>query len=139
MGERVWPSFAFKSIGLMLLTASVLCAMGGLAQINAVWLYGPFNPAEVSSASQPDWYMGWLDGALRLYPAWEIRAFGFEVPGAVLPGGRAGRGHLHRAVPLAVHRGPHHGRPATSTTCSTDPATRPGAPRSAWRRSPSSR
>jgi ubiquinol-cytochrome c reductase cytochrome b subunit len=85
VGERVWPSFAFKSVGLMFLTTAVLCAMGGLAQINPIWLYGPFRPAEVSSASQPDWYMGWLDGALRLYPAWEIRAFGFEVPAPFFP------------------------------------------------------
>jgi ubiquinol-cytochrome c reductase cytochrome b subunit len=81
----VWPSFAFKSLGLMFLTTAVLCAMGGLAQINPIWLYGPFRPAEVSSASQPDWYMGWLDGALRLYPAWEVRAFGFEVPAPFFP------------------------------------------------------
>jgi len=85
VGERVWPSFAFKSVGLMLLTTSVLSALGGLAQINPVWLYGPFRPAEVSSASQPDWFMGWLDGALRLYPGWEIRAFGYEVPAPFFP------------------------------------------------------
>jgi len=85
VGERVWPSFAFKSVGLMLLTTSVLSALGGLAQINPVWLYGPFRPAEVSSASQPDWFMGWLDGALRLFPGWEIRAFGYEVPAPFFP------------------------------------------------------
>ena len=85
VGERVWPSFAFKSVGLMLLTTAVLSALGGLAQINPVWLYGPFRPAEVSSASQPDWFMGWLDGALRLFPGWEIRAFGFEVPAPFFP------------------------------------------------------
>lgn len=85
VGERVWPGFAFKSVGLMLLTTSVLSALGGLAQINPVWLYGPFRPAEVSSASQPDWFMGWLDGALRLFPGWEIRAFGFEVPAPFFP------------------------------------------------------
>ncbi|MEJ7584198.1 MAG: ubiquinol-cytochrome c reductase cytochrome b subunit [Acidimicrobiales bacterium] len=85
VGERVWPSFAFKSLGLLFLTAAVLAALGGLAQINPVWLYGPFEPAEVSAASQPDWYMGWLDGALRLWPGWEIRAFGYEVPAPFFP------------------------------------------------------
>ncbi|HXH56358.1 ubiquinol-cytochrome c reductase cytochrome b subunit [Iamia sp.] len=85
VGEPVWPRFAFKSIGLMLLTAAVLSALGGLAQINPIWLYGPFEPADVSSASQPDWYMGWLDGALRVYPPWELRAFGYEVPSAFFP------------------------------------------------------
>ncbi len=85
VGERVWPSFAFKSTGLMFLTAGVLAAMGGLAQINPIWLYGPFEPAEVSAASQPDWYMGWLDGALRLWPGWELRAFGYEIPAPFFP------------------------------------------------------
>jgi ubiquinol-cytochrome c reductase cytochrome b subunit len=55
-------------------------------QINPIWIYGPFDPAEVSSASQPDWYMGWLDGALRIMPGWETRAFGFEVPNPFFPG-----------------------------------------------------
>lgn len=85
VGEPVWPRFAFKSIGLMLLTAAVLAALGGLAQINPVWLYGPFEPANVSAASQPDWYMAWLDGALRVMPAWETRAFGYTVPNPFFP------------------------------------------------------
>jgi ubiquinol-cytochrome c reductase cytochrome b subunit len=85
VGERVWPTFAAKGLGAFLLTSAVLCALGGLAQINPIWLYGPYRPAEVSSASQPDWYMGWLDGALRLWPAWEIRAFGFELPTPFYP------------------------------------------------------
>jgi ubiquinol-cytochrome c reductase cytochrome b subunit len=63
----------------------VLCLLGGVAQINPIWIYGPFNPAEVSSASQPDWYMGWLDGALRIMPGWEIRAFGYEIPNPFFP------------------------------------------------------
>ena len=85
VGERVWPSFAFKSVGLLMVTSAVLCAFGGLLQINPVWLYGPFDPAEVSAASQPDWYLGWLDGALRIYPGWELRAFGYEVPAPFFP------------------------------------------------------
>jgi ubiquinol-cytochrome c reductase cytochrome b subunit len=55
-------------------------------QINPIWVFGPFNAAEVSAASQPDWYMGWLDGALRIMPGWEIRAFGFEIPNPFFPG-----------------------------------------------------
>lgn len=88
VGRRLWPAFASRSLGLFLLTAAVLCGLGGLAQINPIWVYGPFSPTAtaVTSASQPDWYMGWLDGALRLFPAWEIRAFGFSVPSAFFPG-----------------------------------------------------
>jgi ubiquinol-cytochrome c reductase cytochrome b subunit len=86
VGERLWPTYAAKALGLFFLTTAVLCFLGGVFQINPVWLYGPFDPAEVSSASQPDWYMGWLDGALRIMPGYEIRAFGFEIPNPFFPG-----------------------------------------------------
>ena len=86
VGERLWPSYAAKAVGLFFLTTAVLCLLGGLFQINPIWLFGPFNPAQVSAASQPDWYMGWLDGALRIMPPWEIRAFGFVVPNPFFPG-----------------------------------------------------
>jgi ubiquinol-cytochrome c reductase cytochrome b subunit len=81
----MWPTYAAKALGLFFLTSSVLAFLGGLFQINPIWIYGPFDPAEVSSASQPDWYMGWLDGALRIMPGWEIRAFGFEIPNPFFP------------------------------------------------------
>ncbi len=86
VGEHLWPTYASKALGLLFLTAAVLCALGGLAQINPIWIYGPFEAAEVSAASQPDWYLGWTDGALRIFPNWEIRAFGFEVPNPFFPG-----------------------------------------------------
>ena len=90
IGSRLWPAYATKSTGLFLVVTAVLCALGGLAQINPIWIYGPFQTqlatTAVSSASQPDWYMGWVDGALRLMPAWEVRAFGFTVPNPFFPG-----------------------------------------------------
>jgi ubiquinol-cytochrome c reductase cytochrome b subunit len=46
--------------------------MGGLSQINPIWEYGPYNPFSVTAPAQPDWYIGWLDGALRLGGAWDI-------------------------------------------------------------------
>jgi ubiquinol-cytochrome c reductase cytochrome b subunit len=85
-GTRFWPTYAAKALGLLFLTAAVVAFLGGVFQINPIWIYGPFDPAEVSSASQPDWYMGWLDGALRIMPGWETRAFGFEVPNPFFPG-----------------------------------------------------
>ncbi|MEY2455976.1 MAG: ubiquinol-cytochrome c reductase cytochrome b subunit, partial [Acidimicrobiaceae bacterium] len=85
IGERLWPTYASKAIGLLFLTASVLCFLGGVVQINPIWVFGPFEPAQVSAASQPDWYMGWLDGALRIMPGWEIRAFGYEIPNPFFP------------------------------------------------------
>ncbi|HKE74159.1 MAG TPA: ubiquinol-cytochrome c reductase cytochrome b subunit [Acidimicrobiales bacterium] len=85
VGERMWPTYAAKALGLFFLTSAVLSFLGGVFQINPIWIYGPFDPAEVSAASQPDWYMGWLDGALRIMPGWEIRAFGFEIPNPFFP------------------------------------------------------
>ena len=84
-GPKLWPTYAMKSLGLFFAVAAVLCLLGGLFQINPVWLYGPYHAAQVSSPAQPDWYMGWLEGALRLFPPWEIRAFGFEIPNPFFP------------------------------------------------------
>jgi ubiquinol-cytochrome c reductase cytochrome b subunit len=75
-----------KSIGFMLMVTAVIAALAGLAQINPVWLYGPYNPSQVSSASQPDWYMGWLEGALRVFPNWEIHLWGHSVGNVFFPG-----------------------------------------------------
>jgi ubiquinol-cytochrome c reductase cytochrome b subunit len=86
VGERMWPTYAAKALGLFFLTSAVLAFLGGVFQINPIWIYGPFDPASVSSASQPDWYMGWLDGALRIMPGWETRAFGYEIPNPFFPG-----------------------------------------------------
>ncbi len=86
VGERIWPTYAVKASGLFFLVTGTLAALGGLAQINPIWIYGPFNPSEVSSASQPDWYVGWLDGALRVMPSWELHAFGRELPNPFFPG-----------------------------------------------------
>jgi len=85
VGKPLWPSQTFKSLALLFLTASVMAFMGGLFQINPVWIYGPFRPEQVSSPAQPDWYMGWVEGALRLMPAWELRAFGYEIPNPFFP------------------------------------------------------
>jgi ubiquinol-cytochrome c reductase cytochrome b subunit len=90
-GERLWPRYAFKSTGLFFVIFAVMCLLGGLAQINPVWLYGPYNAHAVSAGSQPDWYLGWLEGALRLFPNWELRVLGYEIsnpffPGVLLPG-----------------------------------------------------
>jgi ubiquinol-cytochrome c reductase cytochrome b subunit len=85
VGSRFWPSYAAKSIGLLLGIVAVLTALGGLAQINPIWLYGPFSPSAVSSPAQPDWYLGWMEGALRLFPPVEIRLLGFTIPNPFFP------------------------------------------------------
>ena len=72
-GSRIWPQYALKAGGLMMMVSSVTFLLAGLFQINPVWSYGPYNPYTVSVGSQPDWYLGWLDGAVRLCPHWEFR------------------------------------------------------------------
>jgi ubiquinol-cytochrome c reductase cytochrome b subunit len=86
VGSRLWPTYTAKSVGLFFLVAAVLSALGGLVQINPVWIYGPFHPYTVTSPAQPDWYLGWIEGALRIFPAWELRFFGHEIPNPFFPG-----------------------------------------------------
>src|SRR6266540_1115406 len=57
----------------------------GLFQINPIWLFGPYKGEVVSSASQPDWYVMFMDGMVRLFPPWEIRNFGYTIPAAFFP------------------------------------------------------
>ena len=61
--------------------------MAGLFQINPIWNLGPYNPSQVSAGVQPDFYMGFLDGMVRIWPAWEIRnLFGhYMVPAVFFP------------------------------------------------------
>jgi ubiquinol-cytochrome c reductase cytochrome b subunit len=68
VGSKLWPTYTAKSVGLFGLIAGVLALLGGLVQINPIWLYGPFSPSSVTTAAQPDWYMGWIEGALRIMP-----------------------------------------------------------------------
>ena len=91
VGSRLWPQYAIKSQALLMFVAAVIFGLGGLVQINPIWVFGPFEAARSSAGTQPDWYVGWLDGALRLWPHWEFRSFGHEIanpffPGILMPG-----------------------------------------------------
>jgi len=86
VGSKLWPTFTAKTLGLFFFVFATCAALGGLVQINPVWFYGPFTADAVSSGSQPDWYIGWLEGALRLMPPWELRIGGFEIPNPFFPG-----------------------------------------------------
>jgi ubiquinol-cytochrome c reductase cytochrome b subunit len=85
VGSKLWPTYTAKSVGLLFAVFAVSLALGGLVQINPIWLYGPFDPAHVPSPAQPDWWLGWVEGALRLWPSWEFRAFGVEIPNPFYP------------------------------------------------------
>jgi ubiquinol-cytochrome c reductase cytochrome b subunit len=86
VGNRLFPAFAGKAGGLFFIVFGVIAALGGLVQINPVWLWGPYNPAQVSAASQPDWYIMFLDGSTRLFPAWDINLPGnYTIPALFWP------------------------------------------------------
>jgi ubiquinol-cytochrome c reductase cytochrome b subunit len=95
VGVRMFPGFAAKGGGFFMIVFAMIALLAGLFQINPIWLFGPYKGAVVSAASQPDWYVMFLDGSTRLMPAWEIRfnvfGHGYTVPPifwptVVLPG-----------------------------------------------------
>src|SRR6266536_1698839 len=73
VGVRMFPGFAAKGGAFFMIVFGVTALLGGLFQINPIWLFGPYKAAVVSSASQPDWYVMFLDGSTRLMPPWEAR------------------------------------------------------------------
>jgi ubiquinol-cytochrome c reductase cytochrome b subunit len=76
VGSPLWPGYALRSVGLLAAVASVLFLLGAFIQINPVWQWGPYQPWLGENGAQPDWYLGWLIGALRLMPNIEIHVFG---------------------------------------------------------------
>jgi ubiquinol-cytochrome c reductase cytochrome b subunit len=72
VGTPLWPAYALRSIGLLFATAAVLVLLGGLVQINPVWLWGPYETFQATNGAQPDWYLGWLIGALRITPGFDV-------------------------------------------------------------------
>lgn len=86
VGSRVWPSYTLKSLGLFLFVFALVAALGGLVQIDPVWIYGPDNPAAILPGAQPDWYLGWVEGAMRLSPAVNLHIGPWLVPEVFFPG-----------------------------------------------------
>ena len=84
-GVRILPTFAVKSGGYFALVTGVLVIMSGVFQMNAIWNYGPYNAGQISAASQPDWYVIWSEGSIRLWPPWEIYLGPFTIPAAFWP------------------------------------------------------
>src|SRR4051794_40038820 len=87
VGEPLLPIYTAKAGGFFFMVFGVVALMGGLMTINPVWRFGPYNPAEVTAGSQPDWYMGIAEGLLRIMPGWETHIFGITLSWNVfLPG-----------------------------------------------------
>jgi len=78
VGYPLMPVYTAKAGGFFFMVFGVLALISALVTINPIWAYGPYDPSPVTAGSQPDWYMGFADGALRLLPGWlEFELFGF--------------------------------------------------------------
>jgi ubiquinol-cytochrome c reductase cytochrome b subunit len=86
VGVRIVPVFALKAGAFFALVTGLTALMSGLFQINPIWHLGPYNPSQVSAGSQPDWYLAWADGILRIYPAWELYLGNYTIPPAFFAG-----------------------------------------------------
>ncbi len=90
VGSPLVPRYAAKSIALLFAVVAVLAGLGALVQINPIWLWGPYDAWSGVSPAQPDWYIGWLEGALRMGPPWAAHLWGHTIsspfwPGVLLP------------------------------------------------------
>jgi ubiquinol-cytochrome c reductase cytochrome b subunit len=72
LGVPTFPGQVPRSLGLFFAVSAVLFLLGGLVQINPVWLWGPYHVGASTNGAQPDWYLGWLIGALRLVPHFDV-------------------------------------------------------------------
>ncbi|MEI6843860.1 MAG: ubiquinol-cytochrome c reductase cytochrome b subunit, partial [Actinomycetes bacterium] len=92
VGYPLMPVYMAKAGGFFFIVFGVTALLSALASINPIWLYGPYTPGQISAGSQPDWYMGWLDGLVRMSPPIETHAFGHTIswniliPGLIVPG-----------------------------------------------------
>jgi quinol---cytochrome-c reductase cytochrome b subunit len=72
VGVPTYPGQTPRSLGLLFAVAGVLFLLGGLVQINPIWLWGPYHTYLSTNGAQPDWYLGWLIGGLRLVPGFDL-------------------------------------------------------------------
>jgi ubiquinol-cytochrome c reductase cytochrome b subunit len=92
VGYPLLPVYAAKAGGFFFIVFGFTAFLGAVAQINPIWVYGPYTPAQIGAGSQPDWYMGWLDGLVRMAPPLETYIFGVTIswniliPGLIIPG-----------------------------------------------------
>lgn len=92
VGYPLMPIYMAKAGGFFFIVVGVTALISGLVTINPIWVFGPYTPDQVSSGSQPDWYIGWLDGALRMFPNIETVLFGYTIswnifiPSVIVPG-----------------------------------------------------
>jgi len=80
VGTPMFPVFMAKTTGFLLFVGGFIALLSAIFQINPIWQFGPYDAARISYAVQPDWYMGFLDGALRIMPSWSFHSFGYTIP-----------------------------------------------------------
>ena len=68
VGYPLMPVYVAKAGGFFFIVFGVIMLIATFFTINPIWNYGGYDPSPVSAGTQPDWYIGWLDGALRLAP-----------------------------------------------------------------------
>ncbi|MFE4513972.1 cytochrome bc complex cytochrome b subunit, partial [Kitasatospora sp. NPDC056783] len=76
VGMPLMPVYMAKAGGFFFLVFGVVAVMSAIATINPIWAYGPYRPDQVSTDAQPDWYMGFSEGLVRVMPGWEISVWG---------------------------------------------------------------
>lgn len=92
VGYPLMPVYMAKAGGFFFIVFGVTVFMAAIATINPVWMFGPYVPNAVGAGSQPDWYMGFLDGSTRIMPAIEFTLINYTlslnllIPTLVLPG-----------------------------------------------------
>ncbi len=93
VGYPLFPVYTAKAGGFFFLVFGVTSLIAGIVTINPIWAYGPYVPDQVTAGSQPDWYIGFLDGMLRAMPSWEMSNFlghtwswNIFLPAVVMPG-----------------------------------------------------
>ena len=112
VGMPLLPVYMAKAGGFFFLVFGVIAVIAAIATINPIWAFGPYRPDQVSTGAQPDWYMGFSEGLVRVMPGWEINAWGHTlvlgvfIPFVLFPL------VLFAIGALPVHRGLDHRRQA---------------------------
>jgi ubiquinol-cytochrome c reductase cytochrome b subunit len=79
VGKPFFPVFMIKAGAFFMFTFAVVALLGTFFQVNPIWLFGPYTPDSITAGSQPDFYMGFLEGALRIMPNWETNLLGHTI------------------------------------------------------------
>jgi len=79
VGQPMYPYFMAKTGAFFFFVFAACTIAAAFVQINPIWLYGPYNPVAMSAGSQPDFYMGALEGSLRIMPAWQTVLWGHTI------------------------------------------------------------